>query len=107
MAEGVDRAETDRSHDLVSAVQAALGWTKPSLSARGVEVLRLLGFGLSDKEIARELSVSDRTVESHKAKIKRKDRRKEHSGPAPRGCETFAALWRRLAPPKASTQSRL
>ena len=75
-------------HELVTAVEEALSRTKPDssvdhqydkapfdlsgLSDREVEVLRLFGFGLSDKEIARELGVSDRTVESHRAKIKRK-----------------------------------
>jgi pimeloyl-ACP methyl ester carboxylesterase/DNA-binding CsgD family transcriptional regulator len=41
----------------------------PSLTSRQLEVLRGVARGLSDKEIARELSLSPRTVEMHVARV--------------------------------------
>jgi pimeloyl-ACP methyl ester carboxylesterase/DNA-binding CsgD family transcriptional regulator len=41
----------------------------PALTSRQVEVLRGVARGLTDKEIARELSLSPRTVEMHVARI--------------------------------------
>jgi two-component system, NarL family, response regulator NreC len=42
------------------------------LSAREVEVLRLIALGLTSVEIARQLHLSPRTVETHRARIHRK-----------------------------------
>jgi two-component system response regulator NreC len=48
------------------------GDEQPELSAREIEVLRLLGDGMTNQEIADKLFVSIRTVESHKSNIMRK-----------------------------------
>ena len=45
---------------------------KPVLSAREGEILSALAKGLSSKQIARELDLSVRTVETHRQNIKRK-----------------------------------
>jgi two-component system response regulator NreC len=42
------------------------------LSAREVEVLRLIALGHTSVEIARQLHLSPRTVETHRARIHRK-----------------------------------
>nr|WP_279343654.1 LuxR C-terminal-related transcriptional regulator [Variovorax terrae] len=44
----------------------------PTLSARELQVLELLGAGKTTKEIAFELDLSNRTVDIHRANIKRK-----------------------------------
>ncbi len=43
-----------------------------SLTNREMEVFRLIGFGLSTKNIARELSLSIKTIETYRERIKRK-----------------------------------
>ena len=43
--------------------------TAPALTARQLEVLRAVARGLTDKEVARELSLSPRTVEMHVARV--------------------------------------
>ena len=43
-----------------------------TLTEREIEVLRLLAAGLTNKHIARQLDISPRTVESHRANIKSK-----------------------------------
>ncbi|HEV7826675.1 MAG TPA: response regulator transcription factor [Mycobacteriales bacterium] len=43
-----------------------------ALSSRELEVLRLLAGGLTNSEVAEELGVSPRTVESHRAGLQRK-----------------------------------
>jgi two-component system response regulator NreC len=45
---------------------------KLSLSAREASILRLLAWGHTNKEIAQQLSISVKTVESHKANGMRK-----------------------------------
>ena len=49
------------------------------LSPRELEVLRLIGHGKTSKEIARDLDVSVRTIDVHRANIKRKLRAKSTS----------------------------
>jgi DNA-binding NarL/FixJ family response regulator len=51
----------------------------PPLSPRELEVLRLIGNGKTSKEIARDLVVSVRTIDVHRANIKRKLRVKSTS----------------------------
>lgn len=57
--------------DYVAATIAARLST-PSLTAREKEVLHLLRVGLSNKEIARQMAVSDGTVKAHVREILRK-----------------------------------
>ncbi len=45
---------------------------RPLLTPREQEVLRLVGQGLTDKQIAEQLFVSPRTVQSHLAHIRQK-----------------------------------
>jgi DNA-binding NarL/FixJ family response regulator len=49
----------------VSAAAAGPAETVPALSTREMEVLRLLGQGQTNKEIARALTISERTVKFH------------------------------------------
>jgi two-component system response regulator NreC len=46
--------------------------TLDGLSAREVEVLRLIALGHTSAEVARHLHLSPRTVETHRARINRK-----------------------------------
>jgi len=48
------------------------GSNLPELSNRELQVYRLLGHGISTREIARRLCLSAKTVESHRARIKQK-----------------------------------
>jgi len=52
--------------------QTATDEEQPELSGREIEVLRLIGSGLTNQEIADKIFVSIRTVESHKSNIMRK-----------------------------------
>lgn len=45
---------------------------KQSLSSREKEVLKLVALGYTNRQIAKELVISTKTVESHKANIKTK-----------------------------------
>ncbi len=57
---------------VASAVLSELRGGHPVLSQREREVLHLVADGLSNKQIARELSVSERTVKFHVASLFRK-----------------------------------
>jgi two-component system response regulator NreC len=46
--------------------------TLDGLSGREVEVLRLIALGHTSAEVARQLHLSPRTVETHRARINRK-----------------------------------
>ena len=62
-------------HQFAAAARHATPETSPfigSLSARELEVLRLLADGLTDRQIATALTLSVRTVETHVANILRK-----------------------------------
>lgn len=50
---------------------AALVPDLPPLTPRQLEVLRLLGRGLTNAEVAQELGLSDKAVEFHKTRIKK------------------------------------
>ena len=56
---------------LVSAVEAALAVRQPlrTLSRRQVQVLQFIAHGRSTREIARQLALSPKTVETHRAKV--------------------------------------
>ena len=69
----VQTPSSAREPDLARS-ESATGTTQPSaaagtLSVREQEVLRLLSRGLSNKELARELSVSENTVKTHLANL--------------------------------------
>lgn len=52
---------------------SGLGATRQDgLSARETEVLRLIALGHTSAEVARQLHLSPRTVETHRARINRK-----------------------------------
>ena len=56
----------------VSRAESVRGETKGDLTDREEEVLRLISFGYSNKEIGTRLEVSVKTVEAHKANAMRK-----------------------------------
>lgn len=62
------RADTDQPRRSESPLDPNID----SLSSRELEVMKLIASGLTNTEIAEELTVSPRTVESHRASIQRK-----------------------------------
>jgi DNA-binding NarL/FixJ family response regulator len=57
------------SNKMASALAGGRAGAGPALTPRQTEVLRLVARGLSSKEIARELALSLKTVETHRAQI--------------------------------------
>lgn len=55
-----------------SGTQSTIQTSIDSLSSRELEVMKLIASGLTNTEIGEELTVSPRTVESHRASIQRK-----------------------------------
>lgn len=71
------RAAARGERHLASAVAAGLnkeegGEERPTLSPRETEVLRLMALGHTNREIGEQLSLSVRTVETHRAHIQQK-----------------------------------
>jgi DNA-binding CsgD family transcriptional regulator len=57
---------------MVSAAQSAPGAAERALTTRELEVLALLGLGMSDREVAEALVISPKTAEKHVGAILRK-----------------------------------
>lgn len=65
-------SDTIRSHLLKRMVHGAEGSLSHSLTPSEIEVLHLIGMGLGTSEIASKLSRSIKTIESHRANLKKK-----------------------------------
>jgi DNA-binding NarL/FixJ family response regulator len=66
------RLGADVAHTLVASLRAPRQEHPPELTARELEILRLLGEGRANKEIAAELGISERTARTHVSNILRK-----------------------------------
>jgi DNA-binding NarL/FixJ family response regulator len=66
------RLGADVAHTLVASLRAPRPEHPPELTARELEILRLLGEGRANKEIAAELGISERTARTHVSNILRK-----------------------------------
>ena len=75
LIEAVRHASDGRDY-LSATVAAGLGKAgeadRPVLSSRETEVLRLMALGHTNREIAEQLSISVRTVETHRAHVQQK-----------------------------------
>ena len=75
LIEAVRKAAAGEQH-LAAAVAAGLKdkgkEERPALSPRETDVLRLMAFGHTNREIGEQLSLSVRTVETHRAHIQQK-----------------------------------
>ncbi len=65
---------------VVNSVEAGQGSPVDDLSEREVEVLEHLGRGLGTRDIARELNLSVKTIETHRSHIKQKLNIKDAAG---------------------------
>ena len=68
VAEGFEFYGTDVAH-LIHAVQTSLRWKEPNFTEREMEIVRLCAKGLTAKQIADQLCLSARTIETHKHNI--------------------------------------
>ena len=68
VAEGFEFYGTDVAH-LIHAVQTSLRWKEPNFTEREMEIVRLCAKGLTAKQIADQLCLSSRTIETHKHNI--------------------------------------
>jgi DNA-binding NarL/FixJ family response regulator len=66
------RLGADVAHTLVASLRAPRREHRAELTARELEILRLLGEGRANKEIAAELGISERTARTHVSNILRK-----------------------------------
>jgi DNA-binding NarL/FixJ family response regulator len=66
------RLGPDVAHTLVASLRAPRRAQPPELTTRELEILRLLGEGRANKEIAAELGISERTARTHVSNILRK-----------------------------------
>jgi DNA-binding NarL/FixJ family response regulator len=66
------RLGPDVAHTLVASLRAPRRAHPPELTTRELEILRLLGEGRANKEIAAELGISERTARTHVSNILRK-----------------------------------
>lgn len=66
------RLGADVAHTLVASLRAPRPEHPPELTTRELEILRLLGEGRANKEIAAELGISERTARTHVSNILRK-----------------------------------
>lgn len=69
-----DAIDRDREHRARLAARRIVEARLASLTPRELQVLRLLARGLSNKRMAGELGVSQRTIEIHRAHVMRKMR---------------------------------
>jgi DNA-binding NarL/FixJ family response regulator len=67
-----ERFVSESQRSLAAVRGAEEGRAGPSLSARELQVIGLIGRGVGTREIARVLSVSVKTIETHRLSIKRK-----------------------------------
>lgn len=68
VAEGFEFYGADVAH-LIHAVQTSLRWKEPNFTEREMEIVRLCAKGLTAKQIADQLCLSSRTIETHKHNI--------------------------------------
>ena len=65
----LDDAKETLVREAVRFVKERRPLEPPPLSTREIEVVRLLGAGLSTKEAAQKLFISSKTVETHRARV--------------------------------------
>jgi DNA-binding NarL/FixJ family response regulator len=88
------RGEVPIDPRVAGALLPGAGWDASPLSAREAQVLRLVARGLANKQVARELGISERTVKVHLGNVFRQ---------LGVGDRTSAALWAREHLPQATT----